>query len=138
VIRDVLAEIWLDIPVAEACLAHSIGNKTKAAYLRTDFSASGTLMQRWADHGLPPARIMAMPAQPVATIQQAPMPSVPVRNAAALPALRRHAYRWRCVGHAFAGCSRSWRLAGGAVEDLSAAFGHQSAERHFGKIPITI
>jgi integrase len=80
--------------VAEACLAHAIGNKTKAAYLRTDFFRKRrALMQLWADHCLPTPRIVAMPAQPVATSQQAPVPPVPVSNAAALPPLRRHAYR---------------------------------------------
>lgn len=80
--------------VAEACLAHSIGNKTKAAYLRTDFFRKRrALMQIWADHCLPPARAVAMPAQPVSTIQQAPVLPAPARNAATLPPLRRHAYR---------------------------------------------
>ncbi|AXB75921.1 site-specific integrase [Novosphingobium sp. P6W] len=43
--------------VAEACLAHSVGDKTKAAYLRTDFfKKRKVLMQGWADYCSPSHR----------------------------------------------------------------------------------
>jgi integrase len=43
--------------VAEASLAHSVGDATKAAYLRTDFfKKRKALMQEWADYCIPTER----------------------------------------------------------------------------------
>lgn len=43
--------------VAEACLAHAVEGKTRAAYLRTDFFMKRRdLMQQWADYCLPPSK----------------------------------------------------------------------------------
>ena len=52
--RDWAAEQNVDRQVAEAALAHSVGNATEAAYLRSDmFEVRRAVMQAWADYTAP-------------------------------------------------------------------------------------
>lgn len=76
--------------VAEACLAHAVGDKTKAAYLRTDFFRKrARLMQQWADYCSPPPRAPTVHAPPIsASSVQRPAIGV-VGVARPLPVLRR-------------------------------------------------
>ena len=49
--RDWCAENNIDRQIAEACLAHKVGNATEAAYLRSDmFDLRRKVMDAWADY----------------------------------------------------------------------------------------
>lgn len=76
--------------VAEACLAHAVGDKTKAAYLRTDFFRKrARLMQQWAGYCLPPPRAPTVHAPPISA-SSVQRPAIGVVGAARpLPVLRR-------------------------------------------------
>lgn len=80
--------------VAEACLAHAVGDKTKAAYLRTDFFRKrARLMQQWADYCLPPPKATTVHAPPISA-SSVQRPAIGVVGAARpLPVLRRRSVR---------------------------------------------